>query len=259
MNFVSADCATDRREDFAVPPPVVVRTESGVYTPTPSEQMYVPLLQAFNHFNNELFGGELPHCLVTIRAKGRTQGFYHAKRFAALGSKAVTDEIAMNPAYFPADPLREIAGTFVHEMTHHWQAHHGAPPRNGYHDRQWAAKMRSIGLQPSDTEAVDGRQTGYHMSHYIIENGAFALSFERLEASGWQIRWGEAIAATPAGGGEGAGEGVVGGPEPKRLKFVCPGCGQNVYGSPKTAVRCDPCGLLLIVTQNHHRSEAISL
>jgi hypothetical protein len=231
MQLTSADHATSDQEAFRL---IAVKTESGVHTPTPSEQMYLPLLEAFNHFNNELFGGELPDCLVTIRAKGRTQGFYHAKRFAALRDEAVADEIAMNPAYFPAHPLREIAGTFVHEMAHHWQEHHGAPPRNGYHDRQWATKMRLLGLMPSDTETVGGRQTGFRVSHYAIENGPFALSFERLAATGWKIGWG---AAASVGGGEGA--------KPKRERFVCPGCNLKMYGPLKARVRCVPCDLVL--------------
>jgi predicted SprT family Zn-dependent metalloprotease len=225
MQLASADYATSDQEAVRL---IAVKTKSGVYTPTPSAQMYVPLLEAFNHFNDELFGGALPDCLVTIRAKGRTQGFYHAKRFAALRDKAVTDEIAMNPAFFPARPLRDIASTFVHEMAHHWQEHRGRPPRNGYHDREWAAKMRSIGLMPSDTEAVGGRQTGYHMSHYIIEGGAFALSFERLEACGWQIGWGDAVTVTGAPTGEGGG--AVESPKPKRERYVCSGCGAKMYG-----------------------------
>jgi predicted SprT family Zn-dependent metalloprotease len=240
MQLASAESATSDREAFHL---IAINAESGVYTPTPSEQMYIPLLVLFNHFNRDLFAGELPDCLVTIRAKGRTQSFYHAKRFTALGNKSVTDEIAMNPAFFPAHPLREIAGTFVHEMAHHWQEQHGKPPRNGYHDRQWAAKMREIGLMPSDTEAVGGRQTGHHMSHYIVEDGAFALSFKRLEASGWQIGWGDAAAAAPAVGGEG----VVESPKHKRERFICPSCGPKMYGPLKARVRCDPCDRLLIV------------
>jgi hypothetical protein len=227
---------------------IAVKRESGVYTPTPSAQMYVPLLEAFNHLNDELFGGELPDCLVTIRAKGRTQGFYHAKRFAALRDKAVADEIAMNPAFFPTHPSREIAGSFVHEMAHHWQEHHGKPPRNGYHDCQWAAKMRPIGLMPSDTEAVGGKQTGYKVSHYIIENGPFALSFERLSATGWQIGRGDAVTVAPASGGESEGEGAVESPKAKRERFVCPGCGLKMYGPSWARVRCDSCGRPLIMT-----------
>jgi hypothetical protein len=239
MLSVSENTVTARLEGFAAFRPVV-GTESGVHTPTPSEQMYGPLLVAFNHFNSELFGGELPGCLVTIRAEGKTKGFYHAKTFAALGGEAVTDEIAMNPAYFSTHPLKDTASTFTHELVHHWQAHHGTPPRGGYHNRQWGMKMRSLGLIPSSTGAVGGKETGYRMDHYVVEGGPFDLSYARLETAGWQIGWGDA--ATSAGGNE------VGSSKPKRARFVCLGCDLKMYGPPKAKVLCVPCGRPLIVS-----------
>ncbi|SPE34073.1 hypothetical protein SBA3_2090010 [Candidatus Sulfopaludibacter sp. SbA3] len=33
-------------------------------------------------------------------------------------------------------------------MAHVWQQTHGKPPTRSYHDRQWAAKMKEIGLHP---------------------------------------------------------------------------------------------------------------
>ena len=257
MNFVPANCATDRQEDFAVPYPVIVRTESGVHTPTPSEQTYVPLLEAFNFFNRELFNTTLPDVLVTLQRKARTLGYFSRDRFAELKGDARAHEIAMNPAHFRQRSPKDTCSTLVHEMVHLQQECFGKPTRAGYHNREWAQMMREIGLHPSSTGARGGKQTGYRMDHYIIEGGPFDLSYGRFETIGQTIGWGDAVAPPSAGGG--AGEGVVEAPKPKQLKFVCPGCGQNVYGSPKTAVRCDPCGLLLIVTQNHHRSEAISL
>jgi len=36
-------------------------------------------------------------------------------------------------------------------MVHQWQQHHGKPGRRGYHNKQWAAKMNSVGLVPTHT------------------------------------------------------------------------------------------------------------
>jgi hypothetical protein len=44
-----------------------------------------------------------------------------------------------------------ILSTLVHEMVHVWQETYGNPSRRGYHNRQWAEKMREVGLQPSST------------------------------------------------------------------------------------------------------------
>ena len=39
----------------------------------------------------------------------------------------------------------------VHEMVHVWQEQYGHPASRGYHNKQWAAKMKAVGLQPSGT------------------------------------------------------------------------------------------------------------
>jgi SprT-like family len=221
-----------------------------VYSPiTPSAQVYGPLDEAFNHFSRELFGDALPYCLVTVWAKGPTCGFHHAKRFAKVEGNATTDEIAMNPRFFRTEPLREVASTFAHEMVHHWQEHFGTPPRNGYHDREWAAKMISIGLMPSSTGKPGGKQTGYHVSDYVIEGGPFALSFARLEATGWRIGWGDADASKSVGEGGGGGEGALEGSKPTRTKFICSGgCGLKMYGPSwaKEDLLHKPCGRPLV-------------
>jgi hypothetical protein len=232
MDLVLEDCVTDGAKVLYP----VIRTDSGVYTTTPSGEVYIPLLEAFTHFNTELFDGKLPDCLVTIRAKGRTQGFYHAKRFAALKSKATADEIALNPAYFPIRSLIDTASTLVHEMSHHWQEHFGTPPRSGYHNKEWAARMRSIGLMPSDTEAPGGKETGDSVSHYILEDGLFARSYTRLEATGWQIGWGDASAKKPRA---------------TRVKFICPGGCLNIPAprSVEGILGCFRCNRPLIIQE----------
>jgi hypothetical protein len=230
MLLVPENHAIVSADGFAAPCPVNIGQEnSWVRTQTPSEQTYVPLFDAFNHFNTELFVGKLPNCLVTLRATGKTQGFYHAKRFTALKGSATADEIAMNPVYFPTQPLREIASTLVHEMAHHWQEHFGAPPCKGYHNREWAAEMLAIGLPPSSTGAVGGKQTGFTMSHYIAEGGPFDLSYARLAASGWRLGWGEGAIA-------------VENPK-KREGFKREFCHMTAQGRASAELVCLPCVL----------------
>jgi hypothetical protein len=45
---------------------------------------------------------------------------------------------------------------------------HGIPPRRSYHDRQWAATMKEIGLRPSTTGEPGGKETGQSVTHYIL-------------------------------------------------------------------------------------------
>ena len=54
------------------------------------------------------------------------------------------------------------------DQAHVWQQTHGKPPRRCYHDRQGSAKMKEPGLQPSDTAAPGGKETGQNITHYII-------------------------------------------------------------------------------------------
>src|SRR5262249_39149237 len=81
----------------------------------------------------------------------------------------------------------EIASTLVHEMVHVWQQQHGKPPSRGYHDKEWSAKMKTIGLQPSSSGTVGGKETGQRMSHYIVPDGPFAKASATLAASGWRL------------------------------------------------------------------------
>jgi hypothetical protein len=222
---------------------LVGATESGLYTPTPTGLMYLPLLTAFNHFNNEVFNSRLLDCLLTLRAnKKNTKGYYHAKRFAALEDPTVfTDEIAMNSAYFTKRDLRDTASTLVHEMCHHDEEHSGSPPRKGYHSKWWAAKMREVGLQPTNTGKVGGKETGDRMDHYIVDGGPFALSFERLVATGWQLGWGDAATVAGAGGAE--GEGAVKSPKRTREPFKCESCGMTAQSRASAELVCFSCAI----------------
>jgi hypothetical protein len=217
---------------------------NGVHTPVPSAQVYPPLLDLFDHCNRDLFNSALTDCIVTLRARKNSLGFYHAKKFVSLDDPtAFVDEIALNPEAFSKCSLRGVADTFVHEMCHHARQHCGAPPpRSGYHDEKWAAIMRSIGLMPSDTGAVGGRQTGYRMSDYVIEGGPFALSFERLAATGWSIGWADvaALALDPE-----FVEGGVAVKSPRRTResFRCDACTMTAESRASAQLVCLPCAL----------------
>jgi hypothetical protein len=119
----------------------------------------------------------------------------------------------------------------VHEMTQAWQQAHGRPSARGYHNAEWSEKLKSVGLYPSSTGMVGGRETGQHMSDYIIPDGLFARSYERLAATGWRLNLQSAPHANPTRA-------------PKsKTKFNCTSCGQNAWGKPDLAILCKPCGI----------------
>jgi hypothetical protein len=224
--------------DIALPQ----QNDDGVYTLTPTGQTYVPLLAAFAHFNRDLFADVLPDCLITLQRQANAYGYFSPSKFAAIGGDdATVDEIALNPAHFRVCTPNDVSSTLVHEMVHLWQEHFGKPSRSGYHNEQWAAVMRRIGLQPSSTGAPGGKETGYRVSHYVIEGGPFDRSYTAFEASGQTIGWGDAFIR----GNEAR--------KAKRETFVCPRCGRKVLGVPKTRVRCDwGCDLRMVA---RHKGE----
>lgn len=155
---------------------------------TPTKETYAELQLAYAHFNDHLFDGKLPHCLITLQREKRTVGYFSAARFATLDGRT-TDEIALNPSYFAVVPIIETLQTLVHEMAHLWQEHFGKPGRGRYHNEEWASKMESIGLMPSSTGQPGGMRTGDRMADYAIENGRFLQACDALLTQHFQLSW----------------------------------------------------------------------
>ena len=191
---------------------------------------YRAFQDAYDFLNAELFGGTLPHVLVTLQRHAKARGYFSPERFQGRINDAAAHELAMNPDTFIGRSDEEILSTLAHEMAHVWQQAHGKPPRRSYHDRQWAAKMKEIGLQPTTTGEPGGKETGQHMTHYIVGGGAYARAFVKLAAKGWRLDW----------------QSMPEGSEAKKkkaskTKFTCPDCGQNAWGKPDTLLICGTC------------------
>jgi predicted SprT family Zn-dependent metalloprotease len=174
--------------------------------------------------NEELFGGALPDVLVTLQRLSRAQGYFSANRFSNREADITVHEIALNPDGFVNRTDEEIISTLAHEMVHLWQHAFGKPGRRGYHNMEWAKKMKEIGLQPSDTGEENGKETGERVSHYIISGGSFAKAYRRLESRGLQLHWQSA-------------------PRPSRgkTKYCCPVCKQNAWAKPNARLLCGRC------------------
>jgi len=154
---------------------------------SPTEESYNELQQAYNYFNENLFSGELPLCLITFQRVKNTYGYHSSKRWTnKTGLK--TDEIAMNPTYFATRKTSETLSTLVHEMVHLWQEYFGSPGRGRYHNKEWAEKMKLVGLQPFNV-TNDKRETGDRVSHYIVQNGKFEQCTNSLTDNGFSITW----------------------------------------------------------------------
>ncbi len=163
---------------------------------SPTDETYQEWQLAYDHFNNTLFNGMLPPCLLTFQREKHTMGYFSHKRFASRSGQK-TDEIALNPSYFAICPVNEALQTLVHEMTHLWQEHYGSPGRGRYHNKEWADKMESIGLMPSSTGKPGGKRTGDKIADYIIPEGPMAQAITQLKDKGFTLRWMDRYVARP--------------------------------------------------------------
>src|SRR5262249_21368116 len=90
--------------------------------------------------------------------------------------------------------------------------------------------LKSVGLYPSSNGMVGGRETGQAMSDYIIPDGPFVRSYERLAATGWRLNLQSAPHSNPT-------------KAPKnKTKFTCDLCGYNVWAKPPSPTAFPACG-----------------
>lgn len=162
---------------------------------------------------------------------GPTRGYFSADRFSGRIDEFGRHELTLNPDHFIGRSDEEITSTLAHEMAHVWQHQHGKPSARGYHNKEWAAKMKAIGLQPSNTGAVGGKETGQQMMHYIIAGGPFQRAYAK-PAAGWKLNLQSAQRS-----------GLMGGPTAR------PSSLQNAWGKPELAILCEPCGTAMSAVQ----------
>ena len=214
----------------------------------------------FQFYNNRLFEGKLPECIVNMSRKGGSYGFFAADRWKGDSmQKKIIHEISINPDFMDR-PDKEWHSTLVHEMCHLWQHDFGNPSRNCYHNKQWASKMIQVGLMPTDTGEPGGKQTGQQMSHYVIEGGLFdkvfnALGADELENLRLKYRPLPAsfrmlpVPVPPPGKSEDTekAEDKEGDWEKsgKRKRYTC-GCGNHVWGKSGLWIRCEECNMLFL-------------
>jgi len=196
-------------------------------TKDPTRVTYVGLTDAYDWFNRKLFVGALPAALITMQRRRGSYGYFASERFGTRDRSDIVDEIALNPVHFEARSDDKILSTLVHEMCHLWQFRFGKPSRSGYHNKEWAAKMKSVGLQPDNG---NGRETGQAVSHHIMPGGPFSLACAELLQGGARIDyvdvWGQRAVNRKT-----------------RTKYTCLKCGANAWGKPDLHIDCRDCEL----------------
>ena len=192
------------------------------FTLEADDNLHDALYAARDVFNAELFGDRLPSSVITLQRKNRSYGYFAAQQYGAKNKQKTRDEIALN--HF----MGQCLGTLAHEMVHQYQCHNGTPGRGSYHNKEWAAMMKSIGLQPTSTGDASGKPTGDKMTQMVIPGGPFETVANLLIQSGFALEWYDRAEilraelmkeeqAKPSKSG-------------KRVKYVCPIEGCKEYG-----------------------------
>ena len=226
---------------------------------------YITLSDCYDRFNDRLFGGKLRGCVLTFEDRGQHFGYYRQGGFIGRDGGERRDEICLNPRHFLANTGDlELLQTLVHEQVHQWQTQFGKPSLRTYHNREWADKMLSVGLTPSDTGRPGGVQTGQKMADYATKGGAFLEIASGILAKSSLITWykeGVAIkraqeyAARPDGENDRTAPPIVaamaaalpptGESEsvrtPTKVGYQCQECGIKVWGKPNLSLICGDC------------------
>lgn len=175
-----------------------------------------------------------PPCILAIE--------YRLRRYRGFAAKAVwsaqhgrkLDQLTL--VFDRGQPLdvKKLASTLAHEMIHATQFADNTSGVHNYHNADFRERMRSIGLQTSQTGEPGGATIGVGMTHYIIEGGPFDRVMDEILAEGFQFPCEVAI-PTPdkSGGAKPATK-----RDPSKVKYYCPRCGQNAWAKLISSFKC---------------------
>jgi hypothetical protein len=215
----------------------------------PSISTYKALIGAYQFFNKSLFNNLLPNCMITLQRKNGSYGYFGGDRFINEKSEILTSEISLNPKTCATRSFSETMSTLVHEMCHCWQFYFSEHEnrigtQRGYHDQEWATKMISIGLMPSDTGKEGGKKTGKKITHYIITGGAFDIACSHMLMEGYELIWREWIRSIPhrKTGEQGTQLKIETKKDTSKIRFTCPICNLNAWAKESARLACLGCG-----------------
>lgn len=198
--------------------------------------------KTFDYFNDHIFNGQLPQCLLNFSRLGRKSVAFYVNELWENEDRIKLDEISLNPNFLYLS-VKEITSSLVHEMCHLWQFKYGKPSRRGYHNKQWAAKMIEVGLMPV---GKNGKQTGQSMSDEIIPGGAFENVFNQMPES-YKLPWRVFLDVEDDEESEDKDDRKK--KSGARIKYSCPGCLTNVWGKSELLIACGFCKVLFVESE----------
>ena len=196
------------------------------------------LAYAFHFFNDRLFRGDLPDCMVVLHRKNGARGYHRLRRLQRPAAKTPMrpSSTKLRSIPMPSQTARTARSSarLVHEMCHLWQSAHGKDYKKGAHNKEWVRKMEAIGLIPSATGEPGGKQTGRNVTHYIEIGGPFDVACDEL------LRYVHFQYQSQPRAPKAPRQTV------QRIKLACPFCPDvEVRAVEGTKVRCGNCDEML--------------
>jgi len=216
---------------------------------SPAKAQIKSIEKAYAYFNRVLFFRKLPECVLTLGSPGKKSlGSMLSYSWITDVEGEIFHQITLDRRVFAYVPM-EVHSTLVHEMVHLWQYEYGTPSKNApYHNKEWARKMKEVGLIPSHTGDVGGKETGNKVSHYIESGGRFEKAFNKLPAScSYPLTtrmpdelYPAKVRVVPSRKNQNKEENRQRSGTSKAT-YICPKCGQRAYGSQKLMLNCGVC------------------
>lgn len=150
-------------------------------------ELYQDLYYGYAIFNKLLFNDKLPSVIITLQKSLKYYGYFIPEQYQ--NNSLIRSEIALNPEYFLFRTINETYSTLVHEMCHLEAFIDKKDSKNGYHNKYWVDCMIRCGLIPTDNGSLDGKRTGYKVSHIIEEGGLFDRVIEEEVKKGLLFNW----------------------------------------------------------------------
>jgi hypothetical protein len=196
----------------------------------PTQAQFAAYQQIFDYFNRTLFDNSLPDCMLSFSRRRSSSNTLFTSEQWREETGSTRAEISLNMKQLcENEPIEKVVATLVREMVHLWQERCGKPSGKWYFNREWAEKMKEIGLIPSATGLPGGKQTGQGVRHFIEKNGRFEQAFRKMPSAYlWPFR-----PSTFEGQ-------KVRGYSGKEM-YRCPGCGTKIWGKKGLGLLCE-CG-----------------
>jgi hypothetical protein len=181
---------------------------------SPNRELWLSYEDAFNYFNEALFEGKLPECILTFNAKGRSWGYLKRKSWLC-GAGTDLHEICLNPYLLTRDDDM-IFQLLVRCMVGLWQHAYGEPSRvERYCSTEFTAKMAEIGLPCEEP-------CGLNVKHKVDENGRYARIRPRAVNQFFSLK--NQVQMETA--------------RKTRIKYECPACGFSAMASAGGKLFC---------------------